>query len=87
MKRTDLPETFKVMPTADVLKSFKSASANGAKPVAKMTLAEIEKKIAELEKEAAIALAIETFLDCDYSKVKVSKRVPKSPKTALGYVH
>lgn len=86
MKRTDLPETFKVMPTADVLKSFKSASANGAKPVITMTLAEIEKKIEILKKEAAVALAIETFLDCDYSKVKVSKRVPKSPKYALGYV-
>ena len=87
MKRTDLPENFKVMPTADVLKNFKSATANGAKPVAKMTLAEIEKKIEILKKEAEIALAIETFLDCDYKKVKVSKRIPKSPKNALGYVH
>jgi hypothetical protein len=85
MKKTDLPETFKVMPTADVLKSFKSASANGTKPVS-MSLAEIEKKIAELEKEAEIALAIETFLDCNPEKVKVSKRVPKSPKYALGSI-
>ena len=84
MKRTDLPETFTVMSTGDVLKNFKSASANGAKPVAKMTLAEIEKKIAELEKEAAIALAIETFMDCDYKKVKVSKRVAKGPATWSG---
>ena len=27
---------------------------------------------------------VETFLDCDYTKVKVSKRVPKVPKYARG---
>ena len=87
MKRTDLPKTHTRMSARDVLKNFKSASANGAKPPITMTLAEIEKKIAVLEKEAAIALAIETFLDCDYKKVKVSKRIPKSRKFSLGYVH
>lgn len=29
---------------------------------------------------------IETFLDCEFKKVKVSKRVPKTPKYARGYV-
>jgi hypothetical protein len=75
------------MPSAaNVLKSFKKNTENGFKSVG-LSLAEIEKKIAELEKEAAKQLAIETFLDCDYQKVKVSKRVPKSRKYALGYVH
>ena len=27
---------------------------------------------------------VETFLDCEYTKVKVSKRVPKVPKYARG---
>jgi hypothetical protein len=81
MKDKFLSETHKFIPASEVLKNFKSSKGVGP------SLAEIEKKIAELEKEAAIALAIETFLDCDYKKVKVSKRVPKSRKYALGYVH
>jgi hypothetical protein len=76
-----------VMPSAaDILKSFKKNTENGLKP-ASATTADLMKKIVVLEKEAAVACAIETFLDCDYKKVKVSKRVPKSRKYALGYVH
>jgi hypothetical protein len=41
-------------------------------------------KIAKLEKEAEVALAVETFLDCDYKKVKISKRVAIVPKYARG---
>jgi hypothetical protein len=70
----------------DVLKSFKKNTENGFKSVGP-SIAEIENKIEILKVEAAKALAIETFLDCDYQKVKVSKRVPKSRKYALGYVH
>jgi hypothetical protein len=40
----------------------------------------LEKKIAKLEQEAAIRMAIDTFLDCDAKKVKVSNRIPKSPR-------
>ena len=70
------------MSAADILKRFKNPAAT--MPV--RTLAVIEKEIAKLEKEAAYALAVETFLDCDYAKVKVSKRIPKVPKYARGYV-
>jgi hypothetical protein len=77
----------KVMPSAaDILKSFKKNTENGLKP-APVTTADLMRKIVVLEKEAAVACAIETFLDCDYQKVKVSKRVPKSPRFSLGYVH
>jgi hypothetical protein len=76
-----------VMPSAaDILKSFKKNTENGLKP-ASATTADLMKKIVVLEKEAAVACAIETFLDCDYQKVKVSKRIPKSPRFSLGYVH
>jgi len=39
------------------------------------------KKIAKLEQEAAIRMAIDTFLDCSADKVKVSNRIPKSPRS------
>jgi len=68
----------KVSP-ADILKR-----KNPAAVVPTMTYAEIMAKIAKLEKEAAFAMAAETFLDCDYKKVKVSKRVAKVPKYARG---
>lgn len=75
-----------ILSPADILKNFKKGTEAGNKSVGPST-AELMKKIAALEVEAANALAIETFLDCDYDKVKVSKRIPKSRKYALGYVH
>jgi hypothetical protein len=39
------------------------------------------KKIARLEQEAAIRMAIDTFLDCNSNQVKVSNRIPKSPRS------
>lgn len=76
--------TADLIPTsaADILKRFKNPAAT--MPV--RSLADIEKEIAKLEKEAAYALAVETFLDCDHDKVKISKRVAKTPKYARGYV-
>jgi hypothetical protein len=41
----------------------------------------LEKKIAKLEYEAAIRMALDTFLDCSADKVKVSNRIPKSPRS------
>jgi hypothetical protein len=41
----------------------------------------LSKKIAKLEEEAAIRMAIDTFLDCSAEKVKVSNRIPKSPRS------
>lgn len=75
-----------ILSPAEILKGFKMNSEMGMKS-ASPSYAELMKKIAALEVEAAKALAIETFLDCDYQKVKVSKRVPKSRKYSLGYVH
>ena len=75
--------TADLIPTspADILKSFRNPAAT----MPKRSLADIEKEIAKLEKLAAIAMADETFLDCDYKKVKVSKRIAKVPKYARGY--
>ena len=42
--------------------------------------AELQKKIERLEREAAYQMAIETFLDCDSSKVKKTNRVYGLPK-------
>ena len=41
----------------------------------------LEKQIANLEYEAAVRMALDTFLDCDSHKVKVSNRIPKSPRS------
>jgi hypothetical protein len=40
----------------------------------------LQKKIAKLEEEAAIRMAIDTFLDCEEQKVKV-RRMAKPRKT------
>ena len=69
------------MSPADILRSFKNPAAT--MPTKSYT--ELMAEIAKLEKLAAIAMATETFLDCDYKKVKVSKRVAKVPKYARGY--
>jgi len=50
------------------------------------TLADLLKKRAVLENEIAYVLALETFLDCDYKKIKVSKKVAKTPKAMRGVV-
>jgi hypothetical protein len=70
----------KVSP-ADILKQFRKPAA----VVPQKTYAELIAEIAKLEKEAAFAMAAETFLDCDYKKVKVSKRIARVPKYARGY--
>ena len=41
----------------------------------------LEKQIADLEYEAAVRMALDTFLDCNSHKVKVSNRIPKSPRS------
>jgi non-homologous end joining protein Ku len=73
MKNTDLPETHKFIPAAEVLKSFKSSKDAFA------PLSDIEKKIAKLEQEAAIRMAIDTFLDCSEVKVKVGRACKPRP--------
>jgi hypothetical protein len=50
------------------------------------TLADLLQKRAKLEQEMAYAMALETFLDCDYQKIKVSKKIAKTPKAMRGTV-
>jgi hypothetical protein len=66
-----------VMTPAEILARFPKTVVPGP------TLAQLLKKRAELELELARALAVETFLDCDYKKVKVSKRIAKAPKSKI----
>ena len=66
-----------VMTPAEILARFPKTVVPGP------TLAELQKKMAILEFEIARALAVETFLDCDYKKVKVSKRIAKAPKSKI----
>ena len=65
------------MTPAEILARFPKTVVPGP------TLAELQKKMAVLEFEIARALAVETFLDCDYKKVKVSKRIAKAPKSKI----
>ena len=65
------------MTPAEILARFPKTVVPGP------TLAQLLKKRAELELELARALAVETFLDCDYKKVKVSKRIAKAPKSKI----
>lgn len=70
----------KKITAAEILKKKNPAATLPTK-----SYAELMTEIAKLEKLAAFAMADETFLDCDYKKVKVSKRVAKVPKYARGY--
>lgn len=74
---TSMSQVKKLTPS-DILKGFKNPSAS----LPTRSYSEIMKEIARLEKEAAFAMAAETFLDCDYKNVKISKRVAKVPKYA-----
>jgi len=86
MMKKDIKMKTAMPSAADILRSFKKNTEAGEKTIGP-SATDLMKKIVVLEKEAAVACAIETFLDCDYKKVKVSKRIPKSRKFALGYVH
>ena len=72
----------KPMNPADILKMYSNPEAK----IPTRTVAEIEAEIAALEIEAAKALAVETFLDCNYELVKVSKVPARIPKYAKQYV-
>ena len=75
---------------ADILSGWKKrAAANGANKLndfQKMqSLANGMRKVLKGQVESYKAHVTETFLDCEYTKVKVSKRVAKVPKYARGY--
>ena len=77
---TSMSQVKKLTP-AEILGGFKNKAAT----LPTKSYTELMAEIAKLEKLAAIAMATETFLDCDYKKVKISKRVAKVPKYARGY--
>ena len=77
---TSMSQVKKLSP-AEILGGFKNTAAT----LPTKSYAELMTEIAKLEKLAAIAMATETFLDCDYKKVKVSKRIARVPKYARGY--
>jgi hypothetical protein len=75
---------------ADILSGWKKrAAVNGANKLndfQKMqSLANGMRKVLKGQVESYKAHVTETFLDCEYTKVKVSKRVAKVPKYARGY--
>lgn len=49
-------------------------------------LADSMRKVIQTQCDSYKNHVVETFLDCDYKKIKVSKRIPKTPKWARGYV-
>ena len=74
---------------ADILSGWKKrAAVNGANKLndfQKMqSLANGMRKVLNGQVESYKAHVTETYLDCDYVKVKVSKRVAKVPKYARG---
>ena len=74
MKNKFLDDQFQYMSAGDVLKTLPSSKGLN------FPSADIEKKIAKLEKEAEYQMALETFLDCNYTKVKKTNRVYGLPK-------
>lgn len=74
MNKKTLPETHQYMSAGEVLKLTPSSKGFN------FSSQEIQKKIEKLQKEADYQMALETFLDCDSSKVKKTKRVYGLPK-------
>jgi Sec-independent protein translocase protein TatA len=63
----------------EILKGFKAKTEQGEKTTS-WSSTDLSKKISKLEKIAEYQMAIETFLDCEYDKVKKSNRVYGLPK-------
>jgi len=72
--KTLLPETHQFLSADEVLKNLPSSKGFN------FPLADIQKKIEKLQKEADYQMALETFLDCNYTEVKKTKRVYGLPK-------
>jgi hypothetical protein len=72
--KTLLPETHQFLSADEVLKNLPSSKGFN------FSSADIQRKIEKLEKEAAYQMALETFLDCDYAKIKKTTRVYGLPK-------
>jgi hypothetical protein len=97
MNRKGNEMDLKPMNPADILRmsdrqranvEFANARAEMFKPDAQKMreLADSMRKVVRAQCESYKQLVIDTYLDCDYAKVKISKRIPKTPKWARGYV-
>ena len=74
MMNKTLPQDFQHMSADEVLKNLPSSKGLN------FPLADINRKIEKLQKEADYQMALETFLDCNYTQVKKTKRVYGLPK-------
>jgi hypothetical protein len=82
-------KTVAVMSPAEILAGWKKIeTANNASEMnnfQKMQeLANGMRKVLNAQVESYKTLVIDTYLDCEYKKVKISKRVAKVPKYARG---
>ena len=74
MNKKTLPQTHQFLSADEVLKNLPSSKGLN------FPLADINRKIEKLQKEADYQMALETFLDCDSTKVKKTTRVYGLPK-------
>ena len=65
---------FKHMSASEVLANLPSSKGLN------FSSQDIQRKIEKLEQDAAYQMALETFLDCDYAKIKKTTRVYGLPK-------
>ena len=83
---TSMSQVKKLSP-AEILGGFKkTATANNAYSLSNsqkmQKLANDMRKVLNQQVESYKEIVIDTYLDCDYAKVKVSKRVARVPKYA-----
>ena len=74
MKNKTLPQTHQFLSADQVLKNMPSSKGFN------FSSADLQKKIEKLQALADYQMAIETFLDCDSTKIKKTKRVYGLPK-------
>ena len=69
-----LPQTHQFLSADQVLKNMPSSKGFN------FSSADLQKKIEKLQKEADYQMALETFLDCNETQIKKTKRVYGLPK-------
>ena len=74
MNKKTLPQTHQFLSADQVLKNMPSSKGFN------FSSADLQKKIEKLQKEADYQMALETFLDCNETQIKKTKRVYGLPK-------
>ena len=74
MKNKTLPQTHQFLSADQVLKNMPSSKGFN------FSSADLQKKIEKLQALADYQMAIETFLDCNETQIKKTKRVYGLPK-------